>query len=135
MSKFCGECGMHSDRCSKHHACTRRSARSWLSSFSSQTAYRPLTIVWRYFHTSIFTSRRDGPEQSGHVNSQYFEIVYFQKFCLSRPGHFPQKSTNNHQKKIGGATPRTYIKHVLSSSAYTFAYALATGCAYALMYV
>ena len=65
MCIFCGECGMHSDRSSERHACTRRSVRSWLYSFSSQTAYRPMTIVWRYFHTSIFTSRRDGPEQSG----------------------------------------------------------------------
>jgi len=24
-----------------------------------------MTIVWRYYDTSIFTSRRDGPEQSG----------------------------------------------------------------------
>ena len=40
-----------------------RSARSWLSSFSPQTEYRPMTIVWRDFHTSIFTSQRDGPEQ------------------------------------------------------------------------
>ena len=43
----------------------RRSARSWLSSFSSQTAYRPMTIFWRYYNTSIFTSRRDSLERSG----------------------------------------------------------------------
>jgi len=28
-----------------------------------------------------------------------------------------------------------YVKQVLCASAYTFAYTLATGCAYALMYV
>jgi len=37
-----------------------RSARSWLSSFSSQTAYRPMTFIWRYYDTSFFTSRRVG---------------------------------------------------------------------------
>jgi len=28
----------------------------------------------------------------GHVNSQFFEIMYFQEFCHSRPEHFFQKN-------------------------------------------
>ena len=40
----------------------------------------------------------------GHVNSQFFEIMYFQEFCHSRPEHFFQKkSTKNHQKNLRGA--------------------------------
>jgi len=35
-------------------------AWSWLSRKCPQTAYKPMTIVWRYFHTSFFTSRREG---------------------------------------------------------------------------
>jgi hypothetical protein len=33
------------------------------------------------------------------------EILAFQEFCLSRPKHFFQKSTKNHQKKIAGLHP------------------------------
>jgi len=38
-------------------------------------------------------------------NSQFFKILYFQEFCLSRPRHSFQKSTTNHQKKIAGLCP------------------------------
>ena len=41
----------------------------------------------------------------GHVNSQFFKIMYFSESCLSRPGHFSQKSTKNHQKKFAGLRP------------------------------
>ena len=37
----------------------RLSARSGLSTNPHKFAFRPMTIFWRYFHTSIFTSRRD----------------------------------------------------------------------------
>jgi len=85
----------------------RLSTRSGWASFCSETAYRPAyTIVWRYFHTSIFTSRRDTNNRvSWSQNSQFFEILYFQEFCLSRPKHFFQESTTNHQKKIEGLRP------------------------------
>ena len=43
----------------------RLSTRSGWARFYLKTAYRPMTIVWRYFHTSICTSRRDGSVQSG----------------------------------------------------------------------
>jgi len=38
----------------------RLCTRSWLSSKYPQTAHRPMTIIWGYFHTSFCTSRRDG---------------------------------------------------------------------------
>ena len=39
----------------------RLSARSGLSTNPhTECAFRPMTICWRYFHTSIFTSQRDG---------------------------------------------------------------------------
>ena len=38
-------------------------------------------------------------------NSTFFEILYFQEFCLSRPRHFFQKSTKNHHKKFAGLRP------------------------------
>ena len=37
----------------------------------------------------------------------FFEIPYFQEFCLSRTRNFFQKSTKNHQDKFRGAAPRT----------------------------
>jgi len=55
-----------------------------------------------------FSTRRPRTIGStGHVNFQSFEIMCFQEFCLSRPGHFSKKSTKNHQKKICRATPGT----------------------------
>ena len=67
------------------HILLRRSARSWLSSFSSQTAYRPMTIFWRYYDTSIFTSRRDGPEQLGFPVTLGPDLL---KFCNSKNAVF-----------------------------------------------
>jgi len=45
----------HADSRTHRYDGARRSARSWLSTFSI-TAYRPMTIVWSYVHKSIFTS-------------------------------------------------------------------------------
>ena len=43
----------------------------------------------------------------GRVNPRFLEILYFQEFCLSRPRHFLQKSTKNHQKQYRGPAPCT----------------------------
>jgi len=70
------------------HCHVGRSARSWLSNFSSQTAYRPMTIFWRYHDTSIFTSRQDGPERSG------FPVTLgpdFWKFRISKNSVFQEQ--------------------------------------------
>jgi len=37
----------------------RRSAQSWLSGKCPQTAFRPMTIIWKYFHISFFAFRQD----------------------------------------------------------------------------
>jgi len=67
-----------------------------------------MTIVWRYYDTSIFTSRRDSPKQLGFsVTLGFFEIPYFQEFYLSRPIIFSKNPLKNHQKKIRWAAPRT----------------------------
>jgi len=86
---------------------SQRSARSWLSSFSSQTAYRPMTILWRYYNTSFFTFEETASsKRSSHSRTDlFFEILYFQEFCLSTPRFFFQKSTKNHQKKFAGLRP------------------------------
>jgi len=39
-------------------------------------------------------------------NSQFFDIMYFQKFCLSRPGHFSHKNRQKIiKKKFAGLRP------------------------------
>ena len=60
----------------------------------------PMTIFWRYFYTSFFTSRRDGVNVFClsvcvcvcvccfvllSCNKQFVEILCFQEFCLWRP--------------------------------------------------
>jgi len=71
----------------------RRSTRSWLSSFSSQTAYRPMTTVWRYHDTSICTSRRDGPEQwfsRSHWDRIFWNSVFPRILSLKTKIFFPK---------------------------------------------
>ena len=74
-----------------------------LSSKYPQTAYRPMTIFWRYFHT-IFCLPLDETASkywvSRSCNKQFFEIPYFQEFVFSRPRIFFQKSTKNDPKKF-----------------------------------
>ena len=91
------------------HVLLRRSAQSWLSSFSSQTAYRPMTIFWRYYDASIFTSRRDGPERSGipvTLGPDFLKFRISKNSVFQDQETFP-KSRKNHQKKSRGASPRT----------------------------
>ena len=84
-----------------------RSARSWVSSFSSQTANRPMTILWRYYDTSIFTSRRDGPKRLGSRSrwDRIFEIPYFKEFCLSRPRYFSKNRQKIIKRNFAGLHP------------------------------
>ena len=90
-------------------AVSRRSARFWLSSFSLQTAYRPVTIVWRYYNTSIFTSRRDGPEKLGFPVTLGPDCLKFRisKNSVFQDQYIFSKNRQNHQKKNRGAAPRT----------------------------
>ena len=57
-----------------------------------------MTIVWRYFHTSIFTYQRDGPEQSGLVTW----TPSFLKVCISKNSFFQDQDIfpKNRQKII-----------------------------------
>jgi len=75
---------------------------SWLSSFSSQTAYRPMTIFWRYYDTSIFTSRRDGPEKLGSLVTLGPDFL---KFCIEKNSVFQHQEifSKNRQKFINFA--------------------------------
>ena len=48
------------------------------------------------------------PNNLVSCNSQFFEILYFQEFCLSRPRHFVHKSIINHQKAGLRSAPPPY---------------------------
>ena len=62
-------------------AYARLSTQSWWAHFCSQTAYRPMTICWRYYNTSTFTSRWDSLKILGVpvTLDQIFAIPYLQE--------------------------------------------------------
>ena len=45
----------------------------------------------------------------GHVTPSFFDILYSQEFCLSRPRHFFQKSTKKYQKNSRGCHPHPHL--------------------------
>ena len=72
---------------------------AWLgwASFWTETAYRPMAMSWRYFHTSFFTSRRDslkilglpvtpGPEFLSKMDSTRRHQVHFDRTKFSVQG-------------------------------------------------
>ena len=61
-------------------------------------------------HIILYLSTRQ-PQRTGHpghAEAGFFEIPYFQEFCLSRPRFFPKNRPKIIQKKIRGAAPRTH---------------------------
>ena len=60
--------------------------------------------VLPHINLYLSTRRLRTIESPGHIKrkSQFFEILYFQEFCISRPGHFLQKLTKN---KFAGLRP------------------------------
>jgi len=47
------------------------SAQLGLSTNPHKCAFRPMTIYWKYFHTSLFTSRRDGLKILGYAGTAF----------------------------------------------------------------
>jgi len=66
-----------------------------------------MTILWRYYDTSIFTSRRDGPKRLGSRSrwDRIFEIPYFKEFCLSRPRNLSRNRQKIIKKNFAGLHP------------------------------
>ena len=68
-------------------------------------AHDNMLEVLRHINLYLSTRRPQNIGFPGHAGTGYFEIPYFQEFCLSRPRFFFQKSTKNHQKKTTGLRP------------------------------
>jgi len=94
------------------HVLLRRSAQSWLSSFSSQTAYRPMTIFWRYYDASIFTSRRDGPERSGipvTLGPDFLKFRISKNSVFQDQETFPKIEEKSSKKISQGFAPHPFL--------------------------
>ena len=84
----------------------RLSARSGLSTNPHKCAFRPMTTCWRYFHTSISTSRRDGlkilgfPVTLGLVTG----FVLTKMDSIFSTENIVDRSWYHHLHELGGTT-------------------------------